>query len=198
MPFRQNETDIYIPDLASRTDYRGYLWNWESALTATTAGLLGIWAVTQTNAKYSNPYEFMDKEVMRIDSLKALGELWQRPELKTWHHCSGDWWGPVIMHLRQGRRWMTIEQAFSTGRPHGFLLKSAEIDETWKRAECDCPKDTRKIFTQFVEGIQQVCKFADTPPLGGLWETVDLKKVPVVEFLSGQSLQAAMNPSRRR
>jgi hypothetical protein len=132
------------------------VWNGESALQATMADLLNIWCVAETGAKYCNAYA--PREERRVSTFKALAETWQIPEVRDWHKYLGDFWGPIIQHLRRHGEWMPIAAAFETGVGHGFCLKeNNEIIASWDRGTCnpDPNSPIRAIFQPLLGEIQQ-------------------------------------------
>jgi hypothetical protein len=130
------------------------VWNGESALQATTADLLNLWSVAEQGAKYCNPYAAQDEK--KVSTFKSLPETWQTPEIREWHKHLGDFWGPVILHLKHAKEWMPIAMAFDTGYEHGFCAKeNNEIIEHWRRGSCDVAPNS-PIRTAFLPLLEQI------------------------------------------
>jgi hypothetical protein len=130
------------------------IWNGESTLQATMADLLKIWSVAKAGAKYCNPYA--GNEEKRIGTFKALAETWNLPEVRDFHKHLGDFWGPIVIHLRKHKTWMPVGDAFNTGSEHGFcLMTREEMIENWRRGGCVVSKDS-PVYSTFKAVLDEI------------------------------------------
>jgi hypothetical protein len=152
------------------------VWNGESALQATMADLLNIWSVAEQGAKYCNPYAAENEK--KLSTFKALAETWQTPEVRDWHKYLGDFWGPIIFHLKYAKEWMPIERAFETGYAHGYCLKeNNEMFEHWRRGSCDvdAKSTVHTTFLPLLEHIRLAYTRADHHVPVGIYNQIDLR-----------------------
>lgn len=165
------------PDFKDKKDY---VWDGESSLQTTTADLLGITMVSPSSTKYINPYEFERDEVKKVTSFKALTEIWHLPDIKDWHQRPGNWWGPLIKHLRESNRWPSIGEIFDTAYPHGYVLKGYG----WRRPDCVPIPDKRKIFHSFIQGVEEIYRTSGLEVPINLAERINVRGLQTHEKLS--------------
>jgi hypothetical protein len=133
------------------------------------ADLLSVWSVAELKAKYCNPYA--GDEDKQVGTFKALEDTWKLPEVREWHKHLGDFWGPIILHLRETKHWMPIGMAFDTGVEHGFCVKNDEERiESWRRGACEVSSDSpvRSMFKAVLDEIKPAYAIADHPRFKGL------------------------------
>jgi hypothetical protein len=136
------------------------VWNGESALQATMADLLGIWSVAGPGAKYCNPF---------------LG-----PEVREWHKHLGDFWGPIMLHLKLKKNWMPIEMAFDTGYNHGYWTKTNNENILhWRRFNFEVRPDSPVAiaFKPVLDQIQLAYTRADFNVEVGISNKMDLSSL---------------------
>jgi hypothetical protein len=102
----------------------------ESCLTATTASLLNVMAITQQASKYSDAYKIGESSEKHLNTFADLANSWAD---KTWHQYVGDFWGPILQNLSTGGGWLTLEEIFDTGFDHRFVPKEPTEEESWER-----------------------------------------------------------------
>jgi hypothetical protein len=159
--------------MVSEADKKQRIHNGESAFQATTADLPNIWAVTEARAAYANPYVMGEETDRQLPTYAALTETWMTPELRMRHRKLGDFWGPIVMHLRRFDAWMPIHEGFNTGVRHGYIPKTEEeAGPAWRRGECDTWEDNNKHFTALADETRATYRGDDYVAADELWKQV--------------------------
>jgi hypothetical protein len=102
----------------------------ESCLTATTASLLNVFAITQKKSTLSNAYKIGASKEKHLNTFADLDNSLKH---NAWHDYVGDFWGPILENLRTGGGWLTLEEIFDTGFQHRFVPKDPAERESWER-----------------------------------------------------------------
>jgi hypothetical protein len=177
------------------------IWNGESTLQATMADLLNIWCISDRDAKYSNPYAPMEER--QVPTFKALAETWDRPEIQHWHKYLGDFWGPIMLHLRRTNNWMTIAEAFETGlnrkgqpighvyqikedkekvtgKPHNPAeARGVKIEEFWRRPsiQADNKSGEWHMFSAVLDLVKEAYEHPNQPVPPGIHRNINTDSI---------------------
>jgi hypothetical protein len=95
----------WIKDALGAKLKTSYLFDGESCLTATTASLLNVIAITPQSAKYSDAYKLGMGIEKQVNTIADLQNTWEQEGKAQWHHQVGDFWGrswPTCMQEEAG------------------------------------------------------------------------------------------------
>jgi hypothetical protein len=121
----------------------------ESCLSATTASLLNVMAISQKESTYSNAYKLGAGKEKHLNSHADLVNSWENNE---WHMQIGDFWGPIFANLRENGGWLTLQEIFDTGFEHRFVPKPPTETESWARfVEVEEEEDNEPALMLFRE-----------------------------------------------
>jgi hypothetical protein len=126
----------------------------------------------------TNANVYVQGEDRKLPTFKALADTWKSPEIKLWHKHLGDFWGPIILHMRRFNEWMPLHEAFNTGVDHAFIGKTNdEIIEAWRRGECDPIEDIQGIFKNVIAHIQPAYAKNNHRFDDNLWQQLNIQDI---------------------